>query len=160
MATPSKLYTLCSLLMAALFAYSAAVQLNDPDWYFWFLLYAVACVVNLVNWAITSKKINQFAEAALWLGMFLFIKVLAEDFVNGISGFWSLDLSERVIREKIGSGLVIISMVLQLMASLSSPEAPTQKRPRYLEYGMGILVGFGYALPFVFFVVLKGEMKF
>ncbi|XP_050363148.1 uncharacterized protein LOC126782038 [Argentina anserina] len=157
MATASKLFTFCSLLMAALFAYSASVQLNDPDWYFWFPLYAVACVVNLVNWAISSKRIKQFAEAALWLGMFLFIKVVAE---NGTSGFWSVDLSERVIREKIGSGLVIISMVLQLMASLSPPEAPTQKMPRYVEYGMGILVGFGYGLPVVFFMVLKGEMKF
>ena len=88
--------------------------------------------MNLVNWAISSKRTKQFAEAALWLGMFLFIKVVAE---HGISGFWSLDLSERVIREKIGSGLVIISMVLHLMASVRSPDAPTQKRPRYIEYG-------------------------
>lgn len=170
MAEPTKLYILCCLLMAALFAYSASVQLNDPgtlifvtflllhcwqqsklifsafflffflsDWYFWFPLYAIACVVNLVNWAISSKKIKQVAEAALWLGMFLFIKVVAEDYVSGVSGFWSLDLRERVIREKIGSGLVIISMVLQLMASLSSPESPSQNRPnlfpRYVEYG-------------------------
>lgn len=109
------------------------------DWYFWFPLYAIACVVNLVNWAISSKRINQVAEAALWLGMFLFIKVVAEDYVSGVSGFWSLDLRKRVIREKIGSGLVIISMVLQLMASLSTPEAPSQNRPnsvpRYVEYG-------------------------
>lgn len=110
------------------------------DWYFWFPLYAIACVVNLVNWAISSKRINQVAEAVLWLGMFLFIKVVAEDYVSGgVSGFWSLDLRKRVIREKLGSGLVIISMVLQLMASLSSPEAPSQNRPnsfpRYVEYG-------------------------
>lgn len=67
-------------------------------------------------WAVSSKAIKQVAEAALWLGIFLFVKVTAES----ASGFLSLDLSERVIREKVGSGLVIISMLLQLAASKSS----------------------------------------
>ncbi|ONH96702.1 hypothetical protein PRUPE_7G146700 [Prunus persica] len=163
MATPTKLNILCSLLMASLFGYSASVQLDDSDWYFWFSLYGGACVVNLVNWAISSKAIKHVAEGALWLGIFLFIRVIAEStLVDGVSGFWSLDLSERVIREKIGSGLVIISMILQLTAS--SLEAPPHKQqnkfPRYVEYGMAILVGFSYGLPFVFFVVQKGELKF
>ncbi|XP_070670576.1 uncharacterized protein [Malus domestica] len=108
MAAITKLYTLCSLLMASLFAYSASVQLNDPDWYFWFPLYFGACFVNLVIWAVSSKAIKQVAEAALWLGIFLFIKVTAES------------------------------------ASLK---------------GMAVLVGFSFGLPFVFFVVQKGEMK-
>lgn len=91
-----------------------------------------------MNWAISSKAIKHVAEGALWLGIFLFIRVIAEStLVDGVSGFWSLDLSERVIREKIGSGLVIISMILQLTAS--SLEAPPHKQqskfPRYVEYG-------------------------
>jgi hypothetical protein len=40
-----------------------------------------------------------------------------EDFVYEIAGFWSLDLSERVVREKIGSILVVISTILQLKAA-------------------------------------------
>ncbi|KAM1426286.1 hypothetical protein FF2_018346 [Malus domestica] len=163
MAAITKLYTLCSLLMASLFAYSASVQLNDPDWYFWFPLYFGACFVNLVIWAVSSKAIKQVAEAALWLGIFLFIKVTAESAsLKGASGFLSLDLSERVIREKVGSGLVIISMLLQLAASKSSlAKALLQQSyyPTYVKYGMAVLVGFSFGLPFVFFVVQKGEMK-
>ncbi|XP_068311539.1 uncharacterized protein, partial [Pyrus communis] len=144
----------CSLLMASLFAYSASVQLNDPDWYFWFPLYLGACVVNLVIWAVSSKAIKQVAEAALWLGIFLFVKVTAES----ASGFLSLDLSERVIREKVGSGLVIISMLLQLAASKSSSAKALPQQSYYptsVKYGMAVLVGFSFGLPFVFFVVQK-----
>lgn len=53
----------------------------------------------------------------LWVGILLYIKVVLEDFVYGIAGFWSLDLSERVVREKIGSILVVISTILQMEAS-------------------------------------------
>ena len=61
-----------------------------------------------------------------------------EDMLNNISGFWSMDLSERVVREKIGSGLVIISMILQLIASKSqqvSTKRQRNKLSRYVEYG-------------------------
>lgn len=47
----------------------------------------------------------------------MYVKVVLEDFVYGIAGFWSLDLSERVVREKIGSILVVISMILYIEAS-------------------------------------------
>ncbi|KAI4319752.1 hypothetical protein MLD38_033314 [Melastoma candidum] len=42
---------------------------------------------------------------ALWLGLFLFVRVVAEDYRHRIAGFWSVDLRERVVRDKIGSGL-------------------------------------------------------
>ncbi|XP_041001532.1 transmembrane protein 220 [Juglans microcarpa x Juglans regia] len=165
MANPSKLYSLCSVLMASLFAYSASVQLNDPDWYFWFPLYACGCVINMVNWAIPLRTttIRHIARLSLLLGIFLFIKVVTEDFVNGKAGFWSLDLSQRVVREKTGSGLVVISLILQLEASLVPEDhLPRKKKefPKFVEYGMAMLVVFGYGLPFVFFVIQKGEMKF
>lgn len=47
------------------------------------------------------------------MGILLFVKLVLEDFEYGISGFWSLDLGERVVREKIGSLLVVVSMILQ-----------------------------------------------
>ncbi|XP_059456439.1 uncharacterized protein LOC132186478 [Corylus avellana] len=165
MAKPTKLYSLCSVLMAFLFAFSASVQLDDPDWYFWFPLYACACVVNMVNWVVSCSsrtQIRNIARMLLLLGILLFIKVVIEDFVNGTAGFWSLDLSKRVVREKTGSGLVVISLILQLEASLV-PQAPMRKRKEFAKlvgYRMAILVGFGYGLPFVFFVVQKGEPKF
>ena len=41
-------------------------------------------------------------------------KVVVEDYVYEIAGFWSLDLSERVVREKVGSIFVVISIFLQM----------------------------------------------
>ncbi|XP_022133255.1 transmembrane protein 220 [Momordica charantia] len=165
MATPSKLYSSCSLLMAFLFAYSTAVQFNDPDWYLWVPLYGCACAVNLPNWVISSETIGYVAKATLGLGIYLWVKVVAEDYVNGIAGFLSLDLSERVVREKTGSGLVMASMILVLMAESPSPKLHRTSKslrpfPRYLPCGMATLVAFSYGLPVFFFLVQKGKMKF
>ncbi|KAF7828801.1 transmembrane protein 220 [Senna tora] len=156
-----ELFSLCSLLMGTLFAYSASVQLNDSDWYFWFPLYSCACVVNLTNCIIIFPKLNRkVAKLALWLGILLFAKVVVEDLVYGISGFWSLDLSERVVREKTGSLLVILSMILHLHMEQSCVPNKQNQISSLVNYGMLILVLFSYMLPFVFFVVRKGEMKF
>ena len=124
------------------------------DWYFWFPLYACACVVNMVNWAISSTTtIMHVARVSLLLGLFLFIKVVMEDFVNEIAGFWSLNLSERVVREKIGSGLVVISLILQLEASLV-PEDPMRKKKRdstkFFDYGETNFWFFFFSLFFLF----------
>ncbi|KAL5819461.1 hypothetical protein ACOSQ4_023303 [Xanthoceras sorbifolium] len=161
---PRKLFSICSLLMSFMFAYSASVQLNDPDWYFWFPLYACACGVNLVNWKIWSKNITQYtAKIALFLGISMFVKVVIEDFVRGIAGFLSLDFTERVVREKFGSGLVVISMSLHLKASSLQRDPKHRKKKklaRLIDLGMAALVCFSYGLPFVFFAIQKGEMKF
>ncbi|XP_050205055.1 uncharacterized protein LOC126655098 [Mercurialis annua] len=160
MAKFTVLFSSCSLVMAVIFAYSASVQLNDPDWYFWFPLYACACLVNLVNWRISSETliIRKIAKVTLWFGIILFLKVVIEDFAE----FWLLDVSERVVREKIGSGLVIISLILQLEASHSKQFMARREKEyaRYVNYGMAMLVIFSIGLPFVFFLVKKGEMKF
>ncbi|KAK6924293.1 TMEM220 protein [Dillenia turbinata] len=139
-AKPTKLFTLCSLLMALIFAYSTSVQFNDSDWYFWIPLYASACVVHLMNmhYKFDYKPTKPIAKLALCLGIFLFIKVVLEDFVNGIAGFWSLDLRERVVREKIGSGLVVISMLLHLEALSITRESTKGNKPKFpihVEYG-------------------------
>lgn len=110
------------------------------DWYFWFSLYACACVVNMVNWVVSCRsrtQIRNIARMSLLLGIFLFIKVVIEDFVNVTAGFCSLDLSKRVVREKTGSGLVVISLILQLEASLV-PQDPMRKRKEFAK-----LVGYG-----------------
>lgn len=70
--------------------------------------------------------------------MFLFIKVAVEDFVYGIAGFWSLDLKEKVVREKFGSGFVVNSMYLQLQAASVQKDYVKRKEkkvPRYVECG-------------------------
>lgn len=76
-----------------------------------------------------------------------------EDFVNEIAGFWSLNLSERVVREKIGSGLVVISLILQLEASLV-PEDPMRKKKRdstkFFDYGETNFWFFFFSLFFLF----------
>ncbi|XP_023639597.1 uncharacterized protein LOC17888543 isoform X2 [Capsella rubella] len=140
---PRNLFWFCCLLMAFLFAYSASVQLNDPDWYFWFPLYTLACVVNLIN---CKRRIKQMmVRTALGLGLFLLVKVVAEDVITEKVGVLSLDLTHRVVREKVGSGLVIASMVLQLQQASST---------KPIDF-----VIFGYGLPFWFFTVMKGEIK-
>ncbi|CAK9320332.1 unnamed protein product [Citrullus colocynthis] len=167
MATPSKVYSSCSLLMGILFAYSTALQFNDPDWFLWVPLYGCACAVNLLKWDVFLEAMNQVGKATMGLGICMWMKVVAEDYMNGIAGFLSLDLSERVVREKTGSGLVVCSMILHLIAasSSSSPKihrTSKSKRefPRYLTYGMAWLVAFSYGLPIFFFLVQKGKMKF
>ncbi|CAL5371143.1 unnamed protein product [Camellia sinensis] len=150
MAKPRKLlFSFSSILMASLFALSASLQFNDPDWYFWIPLYASACAVNLVNGVSEYKIMRPIARFAQWFGFFLLIKVLIEDFVEGIDGFWSLDMRERVVREKFGSGLVIISMFLHFQALSSSSSSvkgkTTEKNevkvPNYVQYENGSLGG-------------------
>lgn len=93
------------------------IELAYIDWYVWFPLYSCACLINLTRCIISPKLNMPIATMVLWVGILLYIKVVLEDFVNGVAGFWSLDLSERVVREKIGSILVVISTILQMEAS-------------------------------------------
>lgn len=141
-----------SLLMAFLFALSASFQFDDPDWYFWFPLYALACLVNMVN------RFTKIAKITLLMGTILFLKVVIEDvcFHQGISGIWSFDMRERVVREKIGSGLVILSMSLLLQKGNPNSTTPSN----HVELGQSILVAIGYGLSFAFFLFSKPEMKF
>ncbi|KAK1292632.1 hypothetical protein QJS10_CPB17g02584 [Acorus calamus] len=146
MAKPIKVslaFTPCSLLMASLFAYSASVQLNDPDWYFWFPLYGSATIVNLLHHNTSSRDRNALA------------KVVVEDYVGGLAGFWSLDMSERVVREKLGSGLVVASMCLQLKASALAKEPSREKAERtktLVDFGMVLLVAVSFGLLLLFCV--------
>ncbi|TMW99911.1 hypothetical protein EJD97_001738 [Solanum chilense] len=144
--------TCSSLLMAFLFALSASFQFNDPDWYLWFPLYAMACLVNLVN------GLTKIAKTTLLLGTILFLKVVIEDvcFLQGISGIWSFDMRERVVREKVGSGLVVLSMSIQLQKG--NPNNTTLSN--HVELGQSILVAIGYGFSFAFFLFSKPEMKF
>lgn len=87
------------------------------DWYFWFPLYSCACLINLTNFIITTKLNKSIERIVLWVGILLCSKVVVEDFLYEIAGFWSLDLSERVVREKIGSIFVVISIILQMEAA-------------------------------------------
>ncbi|CAN4079585.1 unnamed protein product [Withania somnifera] len=141
-----------SILMAFLFALSASFQFNDPDWYFWFPLYALACLVNIVN------GFTKIAKITRCIGTILFLKVVIEDvcFHQGISGIWSFDTRERVVREKLGSVLVILSMSLQLQKG----NADNTTLSSHVEFGQSILVAIGYALSFAFFLFSKPEMKF
>ncbi|XP_009629324.1 uncharacterized protein LOC107791533 [Nicotiana tabacum] len=141
-----------SLLMALLFALSASFQFNDPDWYLWFPLYAMACLVNVVN------GVTKTAKFALLMGIILFLKVVIEDvrFHQRITGLWSFDMRERLVREKLGSGLVILSMSLQLLKS----DTNNPSLANHVEFGQSILVAIGYGLSFAFLLFSRPEMKF
>ncbi|KAJ3672793.1 hypothetical protein LUZ60_006167 [Juncus effusus] len=153
-----------SLLMSLLFAYSALVQLNDPDWYFWLPLYSGAFVVNLFKLSKRSTALNQVANMSLIGGFLLYIKVVVEDWMNGIAGFWSIDMRERVVREKIGSALVFLSMLLHLklthLPKQSKKETTHQPFP-LIETGMALLAAGSYGLSiYVLAFVNKEEMIF
>lgn len=158
------------------------------DWYLWFPLYAMACLVNMVNGV---PKVTKTAKIALLMGIILFLKVVIEDvrFHQGITGLWSFDMRERVVREKLGSGLVILSMSLQLLKS----DTNNPSLANHVEFGnfpkslfsffgliliwvlvlafyfivhlfciagQSILVAIGYGLSFAFLLFSRPEMKF
>ncbi|XP_068655087.1 uncharacterized protein [Aristolochia californica] len=89
-------------------------------------------------------------------GIFLFFKVVMEDILQGIAGFWSLDLSKRVVREKTGSGFVVASMFLQLKAFANSNYPRKRRGRRSLDYGMTLLVAVSFGISFVFIFVNGG----
>ncbi|XP_052480501.1 uncharacterized protein LOC105787574 isoform X2 [Gossypium raimondii] len=112
MAKPRNLFTCCSLLMAIMFGLSSSVQLNDPGY------------------------IKHVAQVALCLGVLLFIKVVVEGYVRKIAGLWSLDLAERVVREKTGSLLAIISMVLHLVCLSEPVDVKPRKKRKIVGRGV------------------------
>ncbi|KAL0430346.1 UNVERIFIED_CONTAM: hypothetical protein Sradi_0660600 [Sesamum radiatum] len=131
-------------------------------WYFWIPLYVTASAVNLVNWEKPQdSRTRKTGRFAFWLGVLLFLKVSIQGLVHERDGFWSLDLDmrDRVVREKFGSGLVVISMFLYLDTS-SNSDHPTGLRFRLAKYGMPILVGVAYGLSFVFFGFQHKEMRY
>ncbi|XP_042063409.1 uncharacterized protein LOC121807257 isoform X2 [Salvia splendens] len=137
---------ICCLLMASLFGLSTCFQFNDPDWYFWIPLYASACFVNLLKFCKpNSPRIRKLAKLGLCLGVFLFIKVGAEDLINGKCGIWCMNMRERVVRERLGSGLVVCSMFLVKDNS---------------RYGLPILVGVAYGISFIFFAFQHHQMRY
>ncbi|KAL8168198.1 hypothetical protein V2J09_009697 [Rumex salicifolius] len=154
MSPPTKLYSVSSLLMALLFAVSASLQFNDIDWYLWIPLYASGSAVNLMSfWSTQTQSIHRLAKLPLWLGVFLFIKLsFAGDQI------WSLDMRVRESREKLGTGLVLVSMILQVAASSAHNHFDIIQT--YLYLGMRVIVGlaliFGAAL--VFMVLIAGSM--
>lgn len=102
-----------------------------------------------MNKAISSKTSPFAAKLALWLGAVLFVKAVTQDLASGkTAGLLSLDLTERLVREKIGGGLVVIYMILQLKISSMLRDS----RPRKTN-GIGRLVGLGKKLGFVSFII-------
>ncbi|KAJ4762584.1 Transmembrane protein 220 [Rhynchospora pubera] len=165
----SRIFSSCSLLMSLLFFYSALVQFNDPDWYFWLPLYSSAFLVNLLNMRIPtkSKTLTLVARLTLVGGNLLFVKVVIEALaLSGFSAFWSINMRERVVREKVGSGLVVLSMLLHLKASstTSTNQKKISKRNQVSalpEAGMALLAVLSYGLSiYAFGFINKEEMKF
>eukprot|EP00250_Pteridium_aquilinum_P005413 c15504_g1_i2 orf=265-705(-) len=106
--------------MAGLFAYSASVQLDDIDWYFWLPFYSSASLISLTH-GVANARYPLWALLNFFFGLLLFIKVVLEAAAMG--AILSLDMNERVVREKLGSLLVILAMVLQLQTMLNGKAA-------------------------------------
>ncbi|XP_010680939.2 uncharacterized protein LOC104895981 [Beta vulgaris subsp. vulgaris] len=155
----AKLYKISSILMAALFLASASVQFNDPDWYLWIPLYCCAAYTNLMRSLAScpSERTTATGKLTLGIGIFLLSKVILEDKF----GIWSLDMRHRLVREKIGSVLVISSLILQLLLKKDPyTKKMNIKFASHVEYGMTLLVGISYGLSLVFLVYQEKEMQF
>jgi hypothetical protein len=70
-----------------------------------------------------KKTLNLVAKLTLVGGNLLFVKVVIEaQLLSGLLAIWSMDMRERVVREKVGSGLVVLSMFLHLKDSATSTD--------------------------------------
>ncbi|KAH9613752.1 hypothetical protein KSS87_017199, partial [Heliosperma pusillum] len=164
----ANLYLICSLLMAALFIISTCAQFDDPDWYLWIPVYAGAAFVNLMNLigSGSSKITTNIGTFILGAGECLLSKVILEHFTGeSVSvGILSMNMRERVVREKFGSALVILCMILQVSAGTEFQKDPAKKTKMDVasptKYGMAILVCIGYGLSAVFLMFHVTEMKF
>eukprot|EP00249_Psilotum_nudum_P006595 c19918_g1_i1 orf=556-1074(+) len=122
---PNASIATCCLLMAGLFAYSAAVQLNDVDWYLWFPFYTLASVVSAFHTVSSTVASRGLAGLDLVFGLVLFVKVVIEGCIHGrsfnVDELFSLDMAKRVVREKLGSLLAVVAMWLQMEVFSGTP---------------------------------------
>ncbi|CAN6447980.1 unnamed protein product [Victoria cruziana] len=185
---PSVIFSSCSLLMATLFAYSASVQLDDPGsflssmnarrfgsfclllfsclwfsyWYLWFSLYAFAFAIHILQSIRIFGRSKWIAAINFCLALLLFLKVVYEAYASGgFNEVASLDMEKRVVREKLGAGLVLISMFFQYKAS-DIADSPVRMRREQIwktvEYGMLMLMALSFGLSLTFMVLVK-EIK-
>uniref|UniRef100_A0A7C9CRQ0 Uncharacterized protein n=2 Tax=Opuntia streptacantha TaxID=393608 RepID=A0A7C9CRQ0_OPUST len=162
----AKLYMISSILMAALFIVSASVQFNDKGWLAWILLYASAAYVNLTSCIkqLPLKFVGGMSKLTGFHAQFLLTQVILDDSFHGKAGLWSLDMREKLVREKLGCILVILSVVLQTSAIELFHRDPSRRVNMQvspsIQNGMAILVGIGYGLSFVFLKYHEQDMKF
>ncbi|KAL3695633.1 hypothetical protein R1sor_009709 [Riccia sorocarpa] len=112
---PRREFSISSSILAVVFAYSASVQLNDIDWYFWLPLYSLACFVCLATTTARFAALGRIlSDTGLFCSSILFLKVVLEgchqEGVISWKKFISLDMNQRLVREKLGSLLVCVSM--------------------------------------------------
>lgn len=80
-----------------------------------------------------SERTTATGKLTLGIGIFLLSKVILEDKF----GIWSLDMRHRLVREKIGSVLVISSLILQLLLKKDPyTKKMNIKFASHVEYGM------------------------
>ncbi|KAJ7544924.1 hypothetical protein O6H91_09G099200 [Diphasiastrum complanatum] len=131
------------LFLVVLFAYSSLVQLNDPDWYFWFPFYSLACTVNLVHVVQASALSRGAAIIGILSAIALLLKVIVEGCLDNGKFLWaelfSLDLEKRLAREKMGSVFVLLSMWLEAKSS-GMPSQEDSKARRDIMFGHTLLV--------------------
>lgn len=100
-----------TVLMAALFAYAAVVNLNDPDPMRWVAIYTAGSVVSLAGWwrglpaGIPAAVAVVAAVWAAWVG----VHGIPES--HPMPGFPQVGpLREEVVREGLGLALVAVWM--------------------------------------------------
>ena len=87
------------------------------DWYFWLPLYASASIVSFMH-TLAPKKYPLWTILTLLFGILLFFKVIIE--AIEMDALFSMDMQQRIVREKWGSFLVAYAMALQLQSVLNT----------------------------------------
>ncbi|KAL2642225.1 hypothetical protein R1flu_009812 [Riccia fluitans] len=114
-ASPGREFSVSSFILAIVCAYSASVQLNDIDWYFWLPLYSLACFVCLANAMARFNAVSRIlSHVGIICGSVLLVKVVLQgcyqDRIFRWKNFMSVDMNQKLVREKFGSLLVCVSM--------------------------------------------------
>lgn len=112
-------------VMAALFALSALLQLNDPDPVGWFLLYLAAATASLLAtlgakaWLLAAPTA---AAAGIWA---IALRVAMNELAPMATLFAELEMKTPLIeetRELFGLGLIALWMLVLLAASRVLPQ--------------------------------------
>lgn len=114
--------------MAGVFAFSAAVQINDPDPVLWIGLYAAAAAVSAL---FARRKVHWVVPCVLllvsvgWAGV-LIPEVLDASLSADVVSDWKMrSVGVEVVREAGGLGIVALwALILTLVTARQSTWAP------------------------------------
>jgi len=164
----ASLSKIASAIMMLFFCYGACVQLNDPDWLFWFPLWSCAALASFLyaedNYNLKKTSFHLalavMVHAAALLGWRVLCSFLRPGHCQGSLGS-TFSVNSEVGRENIGSSIIISWMTFIACQHWAMYESvKTQKRllRRFFcslfkpQVQLGVLVGAALVLSSIWVV--------